>query len=107
MVRRSVLLHVVEVGEDVGRQRFLGLLILQLDVEAVEDEHGVGIDRYLDEEYSEPQPVESVDQLADAESVEGEELGEGDYEHKEDQAPYLSENQTYELKKVEIYLVTI
>lgn len=99
MVRRSVLLHVVEVGEDVGRQRFLGLLILQLDVEAVEDEHGVGIDRYLDEEYSEPQPVESVDQLADAESVEGEELGEGDNEHKEDQAPYLSENQTYESNK--------
>lgn len=100
MVRRSVLLHVVEVGEDVRRQRVLGLLILQLDVVAVEDDHAVGIDRYLDEEYSEPQPVKVVDQHADAKSVEGKELGEGDYEHKEDQAPYLSENQTYELKKV-------
>lgn len=99
MVWRSVLLQVFEVGEDVRRQRVLGLLILQLDVVAVEDDHGVGIDRYLDEENSEPQPVEVVDQLADAESVEGKELGEGDYEHKEDQAPYLSENQTYELKK--------
>lgn len=81
MVRRSVLLHVVEVGEDVRRQRVLGLLILQLDVVAVEDDRAVGVDRCLDEGYSELHPVEVVDQHADVKSDEGKELDEGYCEH--------------------------